>query len=185
MLFELPKTVTIDGNNYAIRYDYRVIIEIIIMLNDAELDDVDKAEALLTMFYIERPTNVKAAIEKCYEFIDMGETSKRRSPRLLDWEQDFKYIVAPVNRVLSTDIRAIEYDPDTNTGGLHWWSFMAAYMEIGGDCLLSQIISIRNKLARHKKLEKYEKEWLRENRNLVNIKAKYTKQDDNELKKWL
>ena len=184
MNFTLPKTVDIDGKEYAIRYDFRVILEIITMLEDEELDGADKTEALITMFYLDPPKNEKAAVDACFDFIDTSKREKKKSPRLTDWEQDFEYIVAPVNRVLGYDCRSVDYDPITNTGGLHWWTFMAAYMEIGGDCLYSQIVSIRDKQARKKKLEKYERDWLRRNGDLVRLKSRYTSEDEKLLKEW-
>lgn len=184
MNFNLPKSVFIDGKEHAIRYDFRVILEIITMLEDEELDGADKTEALLTMFYLDPPENEKAAVDACFDFIDISKREKKKSPRLTDWEQDFDYIVAPVNRVLGYDCRGVEYDPETNTGGLHWWTFMAAYMEIGGDCLYSQIVSIRDKQARKKKLEKYERDWLRRNGDLVRLKSRYTAEDEELLKEW-
>lgn len=184
MNFSLPKSVFIDGKEHAIRYDFRVILEIITMLEDEELDGADKTEALLTMFYLDPPENEKAAVDACFDFIDNSKREKKKAPRLTDWEQDFDYIVAPVNRVLGYDCRGVDYDPETNTGGLHWWTFVAAYMEIGGDCLYSQIVSIRDKQARKKKLEKYERDWLRRNGDLVRLKPRYTSEEEELLKEW-
>ena len=187
MNFYLPKAVTIDGESYPIRYDFRVILEIILMLQDGDLDGIDKAQALLTMFYVDRvPKDLKAAVEACMNFIDNSDKSRpqKKRPQLTDWEQDFDYIIAPVNRVLGFDARGVEYDPQANTGGLHWWTFLSAYMEIGGDCLYSQIVSIRDKQARHKKLEKYEREWLNRNGDLVRLKRKYTDSEEKLLAEW-
>jgi hypothetical protein len=78
--------------------------------------------------------------------------------------------------VLGYECRSVEY--------LHWWTFMGAYMEIGGDCAFSQIVSLRSKLAKGKKLEKYEREWLRQNWDLVTLPTKYTAEDEEMLKKW-
>lgn len=187
MNFDLPKAVYIGGKALSIRYDFRVILEIITMLNDIELTNADKAEALLTMFYVnpEEIDDVQQAVTECYSFIDQGSKQKKKQPRLIDWEQDFDYIVAPVNRVLGYEIRSVDYDAETNTGGLHWWTFLSAYMEIGSECLLSQIVSMRDKLARNKKLEKYEREWLRHNRHLVDLPQKYTADEDELIKKWI
>lgn len=63
----------------------------------------------------------------------------RKSPKLVDWGQDFKLIVAPVNRILGLEARAEKY--------LHWWSFISAYYEIG-ECLFAQVIRIRRKRLR-------------------------------------
>lgn len=184
MNFTLPKSVSIDGKDYAVRYDFRVILEIITMLQDGDLSGSDKTEALLMMFYLDPPEDVEKAVEACFSFIDNSGRPKKKAPRLTDWEQDFDYIIAPVNRVLGYESRAVEYDPVQNTGGLHWWTFLAAYMEIGGDCLYSQIVSIRDKQARKKKLEKHERDWLRRNGDLVRLKNRYTSQEDELIKEW-
>ena len=181
----LPHTVTIDNKEYRIRTDFRVILEIIEALNDPDLKNEEKAEALLTMFYIDLPKDLLEAVKQAYRFIDMGKNETKKRPKIMDWEQDFEYIIAPVNRVLGKEIRTIPYDYATDEGGLHWWTFMSAYMEIGGDCLYSQIIQMRDKVVRHKKLEKYEREWLTRNRDLVTIKTRYSDKDDEMLKRLL
>ena len=187
MNFSLPKSVTIDGKEHAIRYDFRVILEIMEMLQDSDLSGEEKTEALLDMFYVApgEIEDIKAAVEACFDFIDNSKREKKKkSPRLMDWEQDFEYIIAPVNRVLGYETRAVEYDPVNNTGGVHWWTFMSAFMEIGGDCLYSQIVSMRDKQARKKKLEKYEKEWLKRNADIVRLKPKYSEAEEELLKEW-
>lgn len=186
MNYSLPKTVYVDGQELAVRYDFRVILEIIAMLSDNDLTGMDKTEALIDMFYVEpdEVRNLKAAVEACFHFIDNSKRTLKKSPRLTDWEQDFEYIIAPVNRVLGYECRSVEYDPETNTGGVHWWTFLAAYMEIGGDCLYSQIVSIRDKQARKKKLEKYERDWLKRNGDLVRIRQNYTAAEEELLKEW-
>ena len=188
MNYFLPKTVQIDNKEYAIRYDFRVILTIIEALNDLELQGIEKAQAVFELFYVapEDITNYEEAIQQCYRFIDMGEErSKKKSPRVMDWEQDFNYIIAPINRVLGAEIREIPYDYDKNTGGLHWWTFMSAYMEIGGDCMFSQIVSIRDKRARGKKLEKHEQQWFKRNIELVEFKRKYSEAENELFKEWM
>ena len=93
----------------------------------------------------------------------------------MDWEQDFPWIVAPVNRVLGRDIR--EEMP------LHWWSFLAAYYEIG-DCTFAQIVRIRDAQARGRKLDKAEREWARRNGDLIRLKSRYAEADDDLLRAW-
>ena len=184
----LPKALEVDRTLQAIRYDFRVILEIIEMLNDNDLEDVDKAEALVQMFYVnsEQIRNYQEAVQQCFRFIDHSDRKQsKKGPRLVDWEQDFDYIIAPVNRVFGCEAREIKYDPMNNTGGLHWWTFLGAYMEIGENSLFSQIVSIRDKRARGKKLEKYEREWYSRNADLVNLRQKFTASEESLLKEWM
>lgn len=178
MIYDLPTTLTVGGKEYEIRTDYRVIFTLLEVLNDTEFSDADKARATIeTLFpnWQDIPDYAEA-LKQCFWFIDMGQPSNANSPRLVDWEKDFPYIIAPVNRVLGYECRSV--------AGLHWWTFLGAYMEIGGECAFSQIVSIRSKLAKGKKLEKYERDWLRQNRELVSLPQKYTAEDKEMLKKW-
>lgn len=184
-MYDLPTSVDIAGNAYPIRSDYRAALDICAALSDPELTNEDKAEALLAIFY---PDEIPAqhwqeAVDRCLWFISGGsdDEPEQRSPKLMDWQQDFPIIVAPINRVLGTEIRAIPYDRVTNTGGLHWWTFLSAYYEIGGDCLFGQVLSIRSKKAKGKRLEKYEQEWYRDNRALVDFKTNYTQAEQDLL----
>lgn len=158
------------GREEEIRSDYRAALDICTALSDPELCHEEKAEIMLTIFYpnIEAmpPDRWQEAIEKCCWFLDCGaEPDGRKSPRLVDWEQDFQYICGPINRLLASEVRALDY--------LHWWSFVAAYMDIG-DCTFAQIVRIRDKLARGKPLDKHDREWYRQNRKLVDFKREYT-----------
>jgi hypothetical protein len=93
----------------------------------------------------------------------------------MDWEQDFQWIVAPVNRVLGRDVR--------EDAPLHWWSFLSAYYEIG-DCTFAQIVRIRDMQARGKPMDKADKEWARRNADLIHLKNKYSEADDELLAAW-
>ena len=151
MSYRLPKSVYINGEEFEIRYDYGVILDIFEAMNDPELNDRERALAVLQMFYVdfESLTDYNGAIQECFWFINGGkyEKAEKKRPRLVDWRQDFPYIAASVNRVLGYDIRSKEYDYETNTGGVHWWTLLSAYMEIG-DCYFAQIVGIRDKKAK-------------------------------------
>ena len=186
MDYGLPKSIMIGSEEFEIRTDFRVILEILEMMSDADLSESEKSACALAMFYPEwrRIADKNEALACCVRFIDMGERSGKSSPRLLDWQQDFPRIIAPVNRVLGMEARAVPYDAETNTGGLHWWTFLAAYMEVGSDCLISQIVQIRDKQARGKPLDKYEKQWLSRNHHLVDLKQHYSADEDDLVKQW-
>lgn len=187
MEYGLPKSVEIGGEIFAIRYDYRVILDIFEAINDPELSDQERALAMLQIFYLdfEKLSDYEAAIKECIKFINGGkeESKEKKSQNLVSWEQDFPVIIAPVNRVLGMEIRSIEYDPETNTGGLHWWTFLSAYYEIG-DCLFAQIVRIRDKKAKGKKLDKSEQDFYKKNRDMIDIKTHYSEAENDLVKMW-
>lgn len=176
----LPTSLEVCGAEYEIRSDYRAVLDICAALSDPELEERERALVLLDIFYPGfsemPPEHYEEAITQCLRFINCGDgPQNRKAPKLMDWEQDFKYIVAPINRVMGQEIRAVEY--------LHWWTFISAYYEIG-DCLFAQIVRIREKKAKGKKLDKSEQEWYRQNRELVDIKTTYTEKEMDLLKQW-
>lgn len=176
----LPTIVEMGGVEYEIRSDYREILDICAALSNPELDGRERSVVALTIFYpdCERipPERWQEAIDKCLCFISGGEeNASHKAPRLVDWEQDFQHIVAPINRVLGQEVRAVEY--------MHWWTFLAAFYEIG-DCTFAQIVRVRDRLARGKPLDQMDREWYRNNRHLVDFKRKYTSRDDETLKRW-
>lgn len=189
MNYDLPTIVEVGGIPYEIRSDFRPILDILDASTDPEISKRDFAEIAIRIFYPEYktipPKDMQDAFNKCIWFIDCGEESDgRKHRRLMEWGQDLHLIIPPINRVIGQEIRSIPYDYETNSGGFHWWSFIGAYQEIG-ECAFAQVVSIRDKLARHKKLEKYDQEWLKRNRHLVDFKRKYTEADDNLLKQWV
>ena len=181
MMYGLPKSLTVCGSEYEIRSDYRAVLDICAALSDNELNEQEKACAALDIFYpafSEMPVeHYQEALEQCFWFINCGEEQRdQRTPKLMDWEQDFRYIVAPVNRVLGKEIRDIPY--------LHWWTFISAYYEIG-DCTFAQIVRIRDKKARGRALDNQDQEWYRRNRSLVDLKTHYTQKDEDIFDAWV
>lgn len=180
MMYELPKSLTVCGSEYEIRSDYRAVLDICAALSDNKLDDQDKALVALDIMYPAfaemPPEHYQEAIQQCFWFINCGDDDQnRKAPKLMDWKHDFRYIVAPINRVVGQDVRSIPY--------LHWWSFISAYYEIG-DCTFAQIVRIRDRKARGKTLDKMDREWYNRNRSLVDLPTNYTEAENEILKLW-
>ena len=178
MMFSLPDTVSINESEYRVRTDFRVILEIFVMLDDPELTDADKTEALLRMFYIDRPSDIEAALAAFADFVNPRRFNKRekQSSRLLDWSQDFDLMVAPINHILGVECRAL---PE-----LHWHTFLAAYLEIPPESVFARVLRIREKLRTGKKLEKYERSWYSKNRDLVHLRPKFSKAEKKLIEAW-
>ena len=175
MMWDLPISVEIDGKEYKItnKCDYRMVLDVICALNDNELDDEQKIRTALYVFYedISECDDIEKAIKEMYKIIAYGEEDDGQSenkPKLMDWEHDFNMLVAPINRVLGYEIRAVEY--------LHWYTFLSGYMEIG-ECTFSTIVSIRSKRAKGKKLDTWEQEYIREHRKMVELPRRLTAEE--------
>ena len=182
--YDLPKSVWINGREYEIRSDYRAILDILIALRDPDMDDETKAAVMLMIFYPNwkelRKEDIAEAQQKAVEFIDCGyKDDGKPHPQLVDWEQDASLIIPAVNKAAHMEVRSVQY--------MHWWTFFSFYMEIG-ESLFSNVINIRSKKAKHKKLEKYEREFYNENRAIIDIKKKDSaevREEKDAILKWL
>ena len=175
-MWDLPIDVEINGKQYPIRNkcDYRVVLDVICALNDNELTDEEKIKCALFIFYedVSLIDDFDTAIKEMFRIINGGEQqeeTQEQKPSLMDWEHDFPQLAPPISRVLGYDVRT----PDRYC---HFWTFLGAYMEIG-DCTFSTIVSIRSKRAKGKKLEKWEEEYIREHRKMVELPRKLTAEE--------
>jgi hypothetical protein len=167
--YKLPKYAEINGKEVEINTDYRDILKVFQALTDVDLLEQERLDCALYLFYKDDSytSDVLTAINEMFSFItmcdDSGKSQHEEKP-LYDWDQDFNVIVPAVNKILNTDIRGLPY--------LHWWTFLSAFMEIG-ESTFTTYISIRDKLNRGKKLEKWEEKIVRDNRDKVILKKKY------------
>ncbi len=179
MNYGLPTSATVNGAEYPIRSDYRAILDIIEAITSDDYSDADRAMAVLGVFYVELPPHEdwEEAIKQAFSFVSMGQAeSKKKSPKLIDWGQDFPMIISAVNNAAGQEVRALDY--------CHWWTFMGYYDSISSESTFANIVSIRNKRAKGKKLEKWEQEYYAENRHLVDIRkpVNYTAEEQELLK---
>ena len=182
--WDLPTSLEVDGREYEIRTDYRVILDILAAMNDPEIfepgmtEEEKNAEQVMTRlqilyidFDIMPPENWQEAAKKACDFIDCGiKGDDKPKPRTMDWEQDAPIIAPEVSKVAGRDIRI---------GETHWWEFFGYYMGIG-EGVFNTIVSIREKRRKGKKLEKWEQEFYRNNKALVNLKIKKEERSEQE-----
>lgn len=169
-MFELPTSITIEDKEYPIRNngDFRMVLDCFTCLQDVELDEQERIITSLCIFYADVTSiegigevfssqeELMSAIEGMYNFFNCGQQNvgARQSHKLIDWEQDGQMIISAVNNVAKKEIRAESY--------VHWWTFMGYYLAIG-ECPLSTVVSIRDKILKGKKLEKWEQTFRRDN----------------------
>ncbi len=167
--WSLPEKAEIQGKIYGIHGDYRDILEIFSYLENPDLPEYMRWKIALALFYAEKiPCEAeKDAMEYLAWFIRCGQPEQPgNAPKLLDWQQDAPEIISDVNRVAGTEIRRMPF--------LHWWTFMAWFHGIG-EGQLSALVGLREKLRKGEKLEKWEAEFYRENRQKVDMKPRYSR----------
>lgn len=178
--WEFPTSLNVGGVEYEIRTDYRAVLDLLTALNDPELTDEDEqmtaymqSQVILQIMFPQFddiPTeHWQEALNKASEFIDMGIVDDRKKPKTMDWEQDAPILIPAINKVLNCEIRAQKY--------MHWWTFLGAYMEIG-ESLFSNIVNIRQKKAKGKKLEKWELDFYKENKSLIDFRQNNQRSDE-------
>lgn len=179
MIGQLPKTLKIGENTYNLRTDFRNIFRILEAYEDTDLYSIEKQEICVKRLYVEEipitDKNFAQAYQKACWFIDGGDTVKSariENVRLVDWEQDEIPLFAAINDIAKTEVRALDY--------LHWWTFLSYYISIR-DGLFAQIVNIRSKNAKHKKLEKWENEFYKANKEMIDLKKRYSAEQQAEI----
>lgn len=174
MIGSLPTSLELGGKAYAIRTDFRVSLNIIQAFNDPDLSDREKCWVCMKCLYVDFdsiPEELyEQAAKKAYWFIDGGDIPKSNvGVKTFDWKQDESMIFSAINKTAGCEVRS----PDLYT---HWWTFLGYFSAIG-EGLFSQVAHIRSKQAKGKKLEKWEKEFVRENKELVYMKKPMSEEE--------
>lgn len=185
-MYRLPTKVTAGGLEFNIRErgDFRMVLDCFKALQDEELSEDYRVLASLLIFYNELndfedireyEPHLNTLVKEMFRFINGGEENSpgaERDVSLVDWERDSQLVCAAINNVANQEIRAVEH--------LHWWTFLGYYMSIG-QSVLSTVVSIRDKIAHHKKLEDWEKKFKNDNPKYFVRRQTAQEQDLNNL----
>ena len=170
MIGQLPRSLEVGGKEYPIRSDYRVMLNVYDAFGDPDLTDADKCYVCMKCLYKDYDSipreHMQQAAERAYWFAGGGDMP-RSSERIktFDWKQDEGLIFPAVNKAAGFEVREVPY--------LHWWTFLG-YFGVIGDGLFSQVLNIRGKMARGKPLEKWEREFYRTHRRMIDLKERLT-----------
>lgn len=171
MLGMLPQTLNINGRAYKIHSDYRDILQIIAAFGDKELSDEEKAYVCLKRLFIAMESIPKSDYQDAYEaaitFIECHISDRKPSPKVVNWEKDEQLIFPAINKVAGMEVRAVPY--------MHWWTFLGYFQSIDREDIWGFILTIRQKRAKGKKLEKYEKDFLNANRDICEVEFREEK----------
>ena len=169
--WDLPTRAQIGDREYILHCDYRDILEIFSYFQDPDLPEYLRWQIALGLFYEgDIPVDhQQEAMTYLTTFLNGGEdVPQTPAPKLLDWQQDAQMIVADINKVAGQEIRSLPF--------VHWWTFLSWFHAIG-EGQLSTLISLRQKLHKGKKLEDWENAYYRENRQKVDLKPRYSREE--------
>ena len=181
MIGALPEYLKIGGVDHEIRSDYRNVLQVFEAFNDPELTLDEKWTVAIAIFFkcFSCPDDAwealksgfpgeEAARQICWFISAEKAPGKKIELPVYDWIQDEQMIFSAVNKIAGKETREVEY--------LHWWTFLGYFNEIG-EGNFSFIVGIRTKLNNKKKLEKNEQEFLNNNRDLVKLDQRKTKEE--------
>lgn len=168
MLGTLPKSLLVNGKERPIDSDFRNILTIMEAFSDPNLTDEQKYFVCLYRLYNDLADIPEGDLVEAYKqaalFIDAGAKPKDGPhPKLMDWEQDAPLLFPAINKVAGFETRAADY--------IHWWTFIGYFMEIG-EGVYSQVLNLRQKRAKGKKLERWEREFWSANKEICRIENK-------------
>ena len=137
---KLPTAVKVDGKAYEVNYDFRTCLKIILAFEDPSLAQIEKQAILLQLFYKEIPDNSTEAITQCVRFLNGGEETlpdEAGGERLYSFEKDAQFIYAAFKHTHNIDLEK---------ESMHWWKFIALFMDLGSDTTFSNLISLRSRV---------------------------------------
>jgi len=107
---------------------------------DNELTPQEKQIILLTNIYQILPTYTEYALLKANEFLNGGKSDEEENEsglRLYSFSKDANFIYAAFKQTHGVDL---------NKDNLHWWIFLALFMDLGSETTFCQLISLRKRI---------------------------------------
>lgn len=135
----LPEAVAVDGQVVAIHSDFRTALRILMAFEDNDLAGVEKQMVLIANLYEEQPKNLHLAYEAGVRFLNMGEESREEElgPRVYSFCKDARLIFAAFRQTHGIDLATAE---------LHWWKFLALFMDLGAETAFCQLVGLRKRV---------------------------------------
>lgn len=162
----LPTAVEIDGMEFEISTDFRDALRVILAFEDREMAAVEQQAVMLHNLYPVTPGNIGEALRLGVKFLDGGEDRAEDDSgsglRLYSFNQDANYIFAAFKQMHGIDLQEVEY--------LHWWVFLALFMDLGPDTTFVSLINLRKRIKSGEKLTDAEKKMYREMRSMIDLK---------------
>lgn len=160
----LPESVTITDTEYQLCTDFRACLKIIMAFEDNELTPQEKQLILLGNLYSVVPDDLQVALERANWFLNGGKETDNaddviENHRVYSFSKDANFIYAAFRQTHGIDLGAAQ---------LHWWTFLALFMDLGQDTTFCQLTALRKRLKTGK-ATKEERAAAREMGEIVNL----------------
>ena len=143
LIDDLPEAIEVDGVAYPLNTDFRSGIQCILDFEDQDITDDEKAVLLLRRLYKgAMPDNVNEAVRLGIKFLDGGKEADGENPfgerhRLYSFEKDASLIYAAFQQTHGIDLQKAD---------LHWWQFLALFMDLGAETAFSSVVNLRRRV---------------------------------------
>ena len=143
-LFEpLPKSVTVNGVDYAVVTDFRDWLRFEAMLADIALSDAEKLRLSRRWYCDDIPAASGVSVAALADFFIMRESkaassttgAQKRRERITDLTEDAGLIYAAFLQSYGIDLITIPY--------LHWWAFRALLDGLPDSTQYAKVVGIR------------------------------------------
>lgn len=160
-LWTLPREAVLGGQHFAIRWQWQDALAVLKLLDEPRESWVCWLRAVERFYVSPVPTPLLGeAMRWMEDFLTAGQ-AYGGGLKLLDWQQDAMEILSDINRVAGTEVRQTS---------AHWWTFLGWFHAIG-EGRLSELVSLRRKLATGQKLTEEEQSFYRQNRAKVRLQT--------------
>jgi hypothetical protein len=138
----LPQELFVNGKLLKIRSDHRTCLRIISAFESEELTGVEKQWVMLQNMYIDplQEMDVVPALEQAVSFLNGGSipSQDQFARRTFSFSHDSNFIFAAFQQTHGINLQQVE--------NLHWWVFLALFMDLGADTVFCNLISLRRRV---------------------------------------
>lgn len=145
LIDELPESVTVSGEEYEIRSNFRTSILFEILMQDDSLGNEEKVLKALKLYYPIIPPDAAAATDAILWFYRCGKednqakkqmAARKGKTRVYSFDYDDDYIYAAFMSQYGIDLQDVEY--------IHWWKFRAMFNSLTSQNEFVKIMEYRS-----------------------------------------
>lgn len=149
LIEQFPEAIEVNGEILSVNSDFCVGLQIMSDFENPEFDQSEKAYLMLNRLYKDLPEDRDAdfyeeALKKATKFLNAGDDSTRDvegKPRLYSFGKDARLIYSAFSQTHGVDLQTAE---------IHWWRFMALFLDLGANTSFSSMVSLRKRYYENK-----------------------------------